>query len=62
MHKLKVVHRDLRPEHIMFDSKTNTLKVADFGCAAMFSDHAKLRGVYGSPFYIAPEMTTGPYN
>lgn len=59
MHKLKVVHRDLRPEHIMFDIRTNTLKVADFGCATMLSNHHKLKGIHGSPYYVAPEMITG---
>lgn len=47
-----LVHGDVKPENILFDSERNA-KLVDFGLAAMQSGPDN--EVWGTPFYIAPE-------
>lgn len=57
-HSLGVVHRDLKPENVLFvDEGQTTLKLIDFGYAAMHRPGVdKLRGLSGTPDYVAPEV------
>jgi serine/threonine protein kinase len=57
-HDRKVIHRDLKPENLLLLDKGNgfDLKVADFGCSAFLDVNRKLSGVFGSVYYIAPEV------
>ncbi|KAE9616087.1 hypothetical protein Lal_00017747 [Lupinus albus] len=57
-HKLGISHRDIKPENILFDSWGN-LKVCDFGSAEWFSDGRKMKGIVGTPCYVAPEVLLG---
>ncbi|CAG9311624.1 unnamed protein product [Blepharisma stoltei] len=63
-HELNITHRDLKPENILLDEKSDdfTIKVADFGSSVFFDMKKKLSGIYGSLFYVAPEVLTGSYN
>ena len=36
-HSHRVLHRDLKPQNILIDAATNTVKVADFGLARCFT-------------------------
>ena len=36
-HSHRVIHRDLKPQNILVDCRTNTLKIADFGLARSFT-------------------------
>ena len=47
-----LVHGDVKPENILFDSDKNA-KLVDFGLAAMNSGPSN--DVWGTPYYIAPE-------
>lgn len=47
-----LVHGDVKPENILFDTDKNA-KLVDFGLAAMQSGPGN--DVWGTPFYIAPE-------
>lgn len=57
-HLRGVAHRDIKPENVLFDSR-NRLKLADFGSAEWFSDGRAMRGVVGTPYYVAPEVLAG---
>ncbi len=61
-HNKKVLHRDVKPENLMFDDE-RVLKVTDFGIAtAIGGDEtlATLDGkVIGTPAYMAPEQAEG---
>ena len=60
-HSKGVYHRDLKPENILLDTSSDTVKIADFGLAAVVDLHAPakermLRTLCGSPNYVAPEV------
>ena len=61
LHKLKIVHRDIKPENLLLDSKTNDLKIVDFGLSNIFDStyNNLLKSACGSPCYAAPEMLGG---
>ncbi|CAA7390479.1 unnamed protein product [Spirodela intermedia] len=57
-HRRGVAHRDIKPDNVLFDA-WGQLKLADFGSADWFGDGRPLRGVVGTPYYVAPEVLSG---
>ena len=58
-HEKGIVHRDIKPQNIMI-LKDGTIKVADFGIAALESAREKKSDqTVGSVHYIAPEQARG---
>jgi serine/threonine protein kinase len=57
-HERMVIHRDIKPENILLMDNGSDLdiKVADFGCSSFLDVNRKLSGVFGSVYYIAPEV------
>ncbi len=62
-HARGVVHRDIKPGNIMLLRDGQTIKVADFGIAAMDDGSGEQRtmvgAVMGTPQYMSPEQTRG---
>ncbi|WP_239344823.1 MULTISPECIES: serine/threonine-protein kinase [unclassified Frankia] len=58
-HSQKVLHRDIKPDNILFDV-TGLLKVTDFGIAKIVDGSgATASRVVGTAAYMAPEQITG---
>ncbi|KAL5114830.1 serine/threonine-protein kinase gin4 [Pleosporales sp. CAS-2024a] len=55
-HRINIHHRDLKPENILLDRQTMTVKLVDFGLAALQPVGKKLTTPCGSPHYAAPEV------
>lgn len=57
MHELNVVYRDLKPEHVLIDSKGHC-KIVDFGLSAIVKNNGSLKCYTncGTPEYVAPEV------
>ncbi|KAL1241949.1 5'-AMP-activated protein [Trichinella spiralis] len=59
-HRHKVVHRDLKLENLLLDSKKN-IKLTDFGLSNYMKDGVLLRTNCGSLSYAAPELLCQHY-
>lgn len=62
-HRLHICHRDLKPENILLNQDTLTVKLIDFGMAALQPQGRQLSTPCGSPHYAAPEVVSAkPYD
>ena len=57
-HRMKVLHRDLRPANILIRDD-GIVKVTDFGIAKALVDTEYAHTIIGSPPYMAPEQLEG---
>ncbi|MCO8121548.1 serine/threonine protein kinase [Stieleria sp. TO1_6] len=58
-HAQGIVHRDIKPANIWLDTKTNRIKILDFGLALAQTPVDQLSGrgaVVGTPGYLSPEQ------
>jgi serine/threonine protein kinase len=56
LHRMGVVHRDLKLENIMVDPSGNDLKIIDFGFSNWWNEGIYMKTPCGSPLYAAPEI------
>lgn len=59
MHSINRVHRDIKSDNILINSK-GRVKLADFGFAAQLTaDKSKRTSIVGTPYWMAPELIRG---
>ena len=62
-HHVNVAHRDLKPENLLIDTNNKgNIKVIDFGTSHHYAGNSDMTQMYGTPYYIAPEILSGSYN
>jgi NIMA (never in mitosis gene a)-related kinase 1/4/5 len=63
VHDRKVLHRDLKCQNI-FLTKSNLIKLGDFGIARVLSStRENAKTMVGTPYYLSPEIINGrPYS
>lgn len=62
-HHVNVAHRDLKPENLLIDTNNKgNIKVIDFGTSHHYAGSNDMTQMYGTPYYIAPEILSGRYN
>ncbi|KAK7283759.1 hypothetical protein RIF29_13505 [Crotalaria pallida] len=62
-HFMGVIHRDIKPENFLLVSKVKdaALKATDFGLSVFIEQGKVYRDIYGTPFYMAPEVLKRSY-
>lgn len=59
MHSKHILHRDLKTQNL-FLSRSNVIKVGDFGIAKALNHTADVAStVTGTPYFMAPEICRG---
>ncbi|MBK9976016.1 MAG: protein kinase [Planctomycetes bacterium] len=63
-HSHGVIHRDIKPDNILYSERHNLLKLVDFGLARIYGEpmdvHLTRTGmVVGTPHYMSPEQVSG---
>ena len=61
IHQANIIHRDIKPRNILFDSDSGKLKIIDFSIACYsqghFQDPAAANQIQGTLAYMSPEQT-----
>jgi len=63
-HEQNIVHRDIKPQNIMYESreKHSKIKLIDFATSQVYDPTKKMNAKIGTPYYIAPEVLRKSYN
>ena len=64
-HKMKILHRDLKPDNILIKKNQDGLcrvKICDFGTSSIFKKGEKQKEIIGTLCYMAPEVLNEEYN
>ena len=62
-HNMGVVHRDIKPDNIIFNEQQSSIKIADFGIAHLGNsteqEKTQAGTILGTPRYMSPEQAKG---
>jgi len=58
-HSHDIIHRDIKPENLLVNTKTNNLKLCDFGFARNLGQGEDLTDYVATRWYRAPELLLG---
>ncbi len=61
-HTQHIIHRDVKPDNILFDERTQRPFLTDFGLAITAEDHRRRPEIAGTPAYMSPEQVRGESN
>jgi casein kinase II subunit alpha len=56
IHSKGIIHRDIKPQNILFDFETEKMKIIDFGLSEFYLSGKPLCPKVSSLFYKAPEL------
>ena len=56
LRSVNIMHRDLKPQNILFDDDFETLKIIDFNFSTRLEHDDLAKTLCGSPLYMAPEL------
>lgn len=61
IHSANIIHKDINPSNIVFNSESGEVKLIDFGISTVFSpENSTIKNfniLEGTPAYISPELT-----
>ena len=61
LHRKKIIHRDIKPAHVIWNEQTNELKLIDFSFASsqgvISNDFVQFRRLEGTFTYMSPEQS-----
>ena len=61
MHSVRLCHRDIKPDNILYDTKSKTIKIIDFGVSRVVEADKKMLTCTGTTQYKAPELFYSGY-
>lgn len=61
LHEIHIVHMDIKPANILWDTTTRSIRVIDFDSSAMVDPNGsrKIKGYLGTPGFMASEVESG---